>query len=304
MAFWHRGRAKRLTPRVKSWGKGAGVQGFPAYKAGMTHALVVQDDASPFKGQEVIWPVTILETPNAFVYGVTAWEKTPYGLKAIAEVDAKTHPKQLTRVLTPTKKEKTFEELKKFEGRIAELRLLCFTQPWKIGLKKNPDVFELSIGGSVADKLVLAEKFLGKELGVKDVFQGGETVDTIAITKGKGWQGVVKRYGVSLNIRKASKSRRHGGSIGPERQAKVMYTIPRAGQMGFQKRTERNKRVVTVSDDSKVLPVFDNYGIVKGPFIAIRGSVQGPVKRFVLLRKPLFPKVQAKAVDVKKLPAL
>jgi large subunit ribosomal protein L3 len=304
MAFWHRGRAKRLTPRVRAWGKGVGAQGFPAFKAGMTHALVVQDDASPFKGQEVVWPITVLEAPAAFVYGVTAWEKTPYGLKALAEVDAKTHPKQLSRVLTPTKKEKSIEDLKKLGERIFDVRLLCCTQPWKIGLKHSPDVFEIALGGSVAEKMDFASKFLGKELSVKDVFQDGETVDSISITKGKGWQGVVKRYGVSLNIRKASKARRHGGSIGPERQAKVMYTIPRAGQMGFQKRTERNKRIVKISEEAKDLPVFDNYGIVKGTFIALKGSVGGPMKRFVLLRKTLFPKLQTKAVEIKKLPAI
>ncbi len=268
----------------------------------MAHALVVEDDASPFKGQEVVWPITVLEVPPVFVYAITLWEKTPYGLKTISQIDSKTHPKQLSRVYTPTKKEKNAsEEIKKFEGRVSQARLLCCSQPWKINLKKNPDVFEIALGGNANEQITKALEFLGKEISAKDVFSDGEVVDAIAVTKGKGWAGVVKRYGVSLNIRKASKSRRHGGSIGPERQAKVMYTIPRAGQMGFQKRTERGKRIVKISDDFKNIRSFDNYGPVHGSFIALKGSVPGPQKRFVLLRKQIFPKQIAKAVEVKQL---
>ncbi|MFH1056214.1 MAG: 50S ribosomal protein L3 [Candidatus Micrarchaeota archaeon] len=302
-SYWHRGRASRITPRIRSWGSSGGVQGFPAFKAGMTHALVVEDAESPFKGQEVVWPITILEVPSIFVYAISLWEKTPYGLKTLAEIDSKTHPKQLSRAITPAKKEKNAaEEVKKFEGRIAEARLLCCTQPWKTGLKKTPDVFEVALGGSPKEQTELALSLFGKELNAKDVFQDGEFVDAIAITKGKGWQGVVKRYGVSLNIRKATKSRRHGGSIGPERQAKVMYTIPRAGQMGFHKRTDRKKRIVKISDDAKGIPPFSNYGLVKGFFIALKGSVPGPAKRFVFLRKHLIAK-PVKAVEVKQLVA-
>ncbi|HIH19718.1 TPA: 50S ribosomal protein L3 [Candidatus Micrarchaeota archaeon] len=302
-SFWHRARASRITPRVRSWPLAlSGALGFPAFKAGMTQALVVDDTPSPYKGQEVLWPVTILEVPPIFVYAVTLWEKTPYGLKALAQVNSKAHPKQLSRSLTPTKKEKSLaDELTKFEGRVAQARLLCCTQPWRIGLKKTPDVFEIALGGSVEEQLNSASNFIGKELNAKDVFAEGESVDAVAVTTGKGWQGVVKRYGVALNIRKATKSRRHGGSIGPERQAKVMYTVPRAGQTGFHKRTERAKRIVKISDDAKILPVFSHYGIVKGSFVAVKGSIPGPVKRFIMLRKELVPGVKVKAVEVKQL---
>ena len=168
-------------------------------------------------------------------------------------------------------------------------------------MKKTPDVFEIALGGSVEEQLNSASNFIGKELNAKDVFAEGESVDAVAVTTGKGWQGVVKRYGVALNIRKATKSRRHGGSIGPERQAKVMYTVPRAGQTGFHKRTERAKRIVKISDDAKILPVFSHYGIVKGSFVAVKGSIPGPVKRFIMLRKELVPGVKVKAVEVKQL---
>jgi len=269
----------------------------------MVSVLMVEDRDNPFKGQEIATPVTIVEVPPVFVLSAIAYEKTPYGLKKIGEIIAPNAPKQLRRVFKPSTKTKGFETLKNFGERIFDLRLLVLTQPWKTGLgKKTPELLEVAISGSnVSEKIAFAEKVLGKEIPVSEVFQEGEQLDVIAVTKGKGWQGVVKRYGVSLNIRKASKSRRHGGSIGAERQAKVMYTIPRAGQMGFQRRTDRNKRILKISNDAKEFAPtggFLRYGFTKSALVAIHGSIPGPVKRFVVLRKLLYPK-QVKKPEVK-----
>src|SRR3989344_8853111 len=302
LAFWHRARANRIIPRVRSWPlEQAGPLGFPAFKAGIAHGVVVEDSASPLKGQEVVWPLTVLAAPPIFVYAITLWEKTPLGLKALAQISSKSQPKQLKRALTPVKKEKSLEqELKKFHGRTVQVRLLCCTQPWKIGLKHKPDVFEIALGGNVEAQSSSATNLLGKEIHAKDVLADGEFVDALAVTKGKGWQGVVKRHGAAINIRKSTQSRRHGGSIGPERQAKVMYTVPRAGQMGFHKRTDRSKRVVKVSDDFKSLGEFSNYGVVKSTFIIVKGSVPGPAKRFVFLRKQLYQHAKSRTVEVKQ----
>ena len=51
-------------------------------------------------------------------------------------------------------------------------------------------------------------------------------VDVGAITKGKGFQGSVKRYGVKIYPVHASKSRRKAGNLGAETMAKVQYTVP------------------------------------------------------------------------------
>ncbi|MFH1257586.1 MAG: 50S ribosomal protein L3, partial [Candidatus Micrarchaeota archaeon] len=138
-----------------------------------------------------------------------------------------------------------------------------------------------------------------------DVFSDGDVVDAIAVTKGKGWQGVVKRFGVALGPRKATQRRRHGGSIGPETAGKVMYTIPRAGQMGYHRRTDSNKRILQIGEAAKnkdILPAggFVDYGTLKSEYLLIEGSLPGPEKRVIMLRKNYGAKPSKKA-DVRKL---
>jgi large subunit ribosomal protein L3 len=122
------------------------------------------------------------------------------------------------------------------------------------------------------------------------VLKEGALVDAIAVTQGYGWQGVVRRFGVSLGPRKATKSRRHGGSIGPERQAKVSFRVPRAGQTGFHRRTERAKRVMRVLHDAREVSetgAIAHYGMLRGDYVVVEGSLPGSSKRLVVLRKPL-----------------
>jgi len=303
-AFWHRKRAPRLVPRIRSWPSGAsvgkGLLGFAGFKAGMTHVLMVDDSESPTKGQEVTRAATILEVPPLFVYAVVAYENTPYGLKAFAQVSAPNAPKHFSKVLPIAKKNaNSFEEIEKNASRLSEVRVLAFTQPDKAGFgSKKPQLLEIGVGGSNAvEKLAVAREFLGKEVSFNQVFSEGDFVDVIAVTKGKGWQGVVKRFGVALNPRKASKARRHGGSIGGERQAKVFYTVPRAGQTGFHRRTEFNKRILKISKDAGEVSrsgAIAHYGKLRSEFILLEGSIPGSSKRIVRLRKPLFKSVSKK----------
>ena len=291
-----------MVPRVRAWNLNVkGLSGFAGYKAGMLHVIMVDDSNAPTKGQEVSKAVTAVEVPPLFVYSIVAYEKTPIGLKCVGEACA-SNAKDFSEAHTVAKNpKKTIKDLEALGDRIAELRVIAFTQPKKTSVKKMPDVVEIAVGGSGKEALAWASGVLGKEVSARDVLQEGETVDVIAVTKGKGWQGVVKRFGVALNPRKATKSRRHGGSIGPERQAKVMYTIPRAGQMGFHRRTDRNKRIIRIDENSKeVTPSsgFANYGLVKSTFLLIEGSIPGPAKRIVRLRKNLF-EVKVKKPELK-----
>jgi large subunit ribosomal protein L3 len=66
-----------------------------------------------------------------------------------------------------------------------------------------------------------------------------------------------------------------------------MYTVPRAGQMGFHQRTERNKRIMKISEEAEdINPAggFPHYGLVRGPYILVKGSVPGPAKRILKMR--------------------
>lgn len=279
MAFRIRKRSEAITPRVNAWNlKEKGVEGFVGYKAGMRHVLMIDDSNSSFKKQQISKPVTIVEVPPVFVYALTLYKKTPIGLRKAGEVCSTSSIKNAKRCLTPAKKSKKIEDFD-----FDEVRLVILTQPEKIKLKKKPDVVEIALGGSKQEQIEKGKELLGKELKFSEVFKEGEYVDCIAVTKGKGFQGVVKRFGVSLNPMKATQARRHGGSIGAQRQAKVFYTIPRAGQMGFHKRTELNKRLMKY-DETEI--EIQHFGKAR-QYTLIEGSVAGPSKRVIILRKAM-----------------
>jgi len=145
---------------------------------------------------------------------------------------------------------------------------------------------------SIKEVLEYARGVRGKTVGVTEVFKEGQLVDAIAITKGKGFQGPVKRWGVRILSRKSRKIKRGVACIGPWRPPRVLYTVPRAGQMGYHKRTEYNKRILKIGVDGKeVTPSggFVRYGVVKSTFLLLKGSVPGPRKRLVRLRVPARP---------------
>lgn len=299
LAYWHRSRAKRLVPRVRSWPvEGAGLGAFAGYKAGMTSVMMVDDTDAATKGQEIIVPVTVLEVPPIFIYAIVGYKRTTFGIKVATQVNASGMPKQLKRAITPAKVAGDVAKLAGFD----EYRVLACMQPWKATLgKKVPEVLEIGLAGTPEEQLEYAKGVLGKEVKVTDVFKPGEFIDAIGVSIGRGVQGIIKRHGVSLNPRKASQSRRHGGSIGGERQAKVMYTIPRAGQHGYHRRTDSNKRVLSVGD-ATISPVssFPHYGRVKTDLLMIKGSVPGPRKRFITLRRALVAPMAVKQPNILK----
>jgi large subunit ribosomal protein L3 len=83
---------------------------------------------------------------------------------------------------------------------------------------------------------------------------------------------------------------RHVGSIGSTVPRHIDYRVPAAGQFGFFSRTEFTKRIVMIDEDlNKVIPSggFVGYGLPKHSVIMIEGSVPGPVKRLVRIRKAI-----------------
>lgn len=297
LAFWHRKRADRMVPRIRFWTRAnAGLCGFAGFKAGMVQVNFVEDSLGATAGQQVTAAATIVEVPPVYIYSVTALKDTAErALKNAVTVTATNPPKYLSRAITVSKKPKhTLAEIKEHLSDFVELRVLAFTQPSKAGIgNKTPDPVEIALGGTLEDQFNFASEHLGKEVGASKVFSPGEYVDAVAVTTGRGWQGVVARMGVALNPHKATQHRRHGGSIGGERQAKVMYTIPRAGQYGFHRRTDLNKRILAIGDakGATFLPSggLKRYGKILSDFIILRGSVPGPIKRPVTLRKSVRP---------------
>jgi len=134
---------------------------------------------------------------------------------------------------------------------------------------------------------------LGKKIKIEQVFESGATVDTAAITKGKGWEGPITRWGVKKKQHKSRKSVREVGSLGPISPQYVMYTVPRAGQRGFHQRTEYDKRIMILSNteknEFKINPAggFKHFGFVNGDYIVLKGSVPGTYRRLIKLRSQI-----------------
>ena len=182
------------------------------------------------------------------------------------------------------------KKIEKMLDHVAHLRVIAATQPRLASVsKKKPDIFEIAIGGgSIEDQFDYAKGLLGETINVSDVFDAGESIDVIGVTKGKGFQGPVKRWGVRILQHKSRKTKRGVASIGPWKPRRVMPGVPRAGQMGLHNRVEHNKRILLMGSDSeRVNPKggFKNYGEVRGDYVLLKGSVMGPSKRLIKLRK-------------------
>lgn len=303
LAFSPRVRARRPYPRIRSWPESEEVrlQGFVGYKAGMTQVFMIDDrKTSLTSGQEIAVPATVIEVPPVFVCGIRLYGKDPKGLRALTEVGVKDLPKELARKIKLPKKYDSNRALEKAQklieaNQVVEITAIVSSQPWKANVpKKKPELMEVRVGGkSVQERWEYGKSLLGKEVRVSEVFKEGEYVDVSAITKGKGFQGPVKRWGIKILPRKTRKGRRQVGSIGPWTPARIMWTVPMAGQMGYHQRTEYNKRILKIGDDGKeVTPRggFLRYGPIRSDYVVLAGSVPGPTKRLVHLRQAIRPK--------------
>ena len=119
----------------------------------------------------------------------------------------------------------------------------------------------------------LETKEIAAELSV-ELFDIGEYVDVTGISKGKGFAGVVKRYG----FKGASASRgtheyfRHGGSIGQNMTpGRTLKGKKMPGHMGATRVTVQNLRVAEVRGDTNI--------------IMVEGAIPGPNNGYVLIKK-------------------
>ena len=143
-------------------------------------------------------------------------------------------------------------------------------------------------GGDFAAQLEYAKENLGTEFSIGDVFEEGIFVDAVGVTKGYGWQGVIKRFGGKLQSHKNSKKRRQHGNMGDFGTGYVRKTIRQGGQTGYHQRTEYNKRILSIAsaEDKSITPAggFLHYGEVNSDYVLVKGSLPGPAKRLVRFR--------------------
>ncbi len=308
LEFWPHRRAKKIMPRVRTWpySEEPKFLGLVAFKAGMTHIGMMDDSEAPSKGSEIITSATVLEVPRIFVYGIRLYKKR--GDNEYKETSNEFYSKDLAISLGIKKTENVVEKLSDIKSdlsKFVDVSALMYLDASPLGFgNKRKLRFEVGVGGKdIQSKIEFAEKWLGKEVKLFDVFADGDYIDTISVSKGKGWAGVIKRFGVARQVRKATGKVRHVGTLGPWHPPKVTYMVPMSGHMGFNYRTEINKRVLRVSkaDDIKSINVkggFPNYGIVKSDFLIVKGSVAGPSKRLIRLRKAIRPTAPAKKPEL------
>ncbi|WP_292390751.1 50S ribosomal protein L3 [Methanosarcina sp. UBA5] len=311
LAFSPRKRAKSHIPRFRSWPEATGepkLQSFAGYKVGMTHVIMVDDTKNSLtQGMEISVPVTVIETPAIRVAAIRAYAEDSTGEKAIAEVwAADLDPELKRRIPVPAagNMAETLGNIGKMieEGKVSDIRAVTYTLPKSLtGVpKKTPDIMESGISArDLNTKFEYAKSILGTLVSVTDVFKTGILVDTAAITIGKGTQGPVKRWGIQLMKGKHSRqgSLRQIGSLGGFGLRRVDWRVPQMGQTGYHQRTEFNKRILKIgSDGEEITPDggFMNYGLVRGDYMLIKGSVPGPSKRLIRLRDP----IRAKKADL------
>ncbi len=280
----------------------------------MTHAFVVDyRKSSTTTGQEVQIPVTIIEVPPMKVAGVRFYRDSTEGKQTLSEIWA---PKldEALRKRFPIPKRSSKEAWKHIKPEeVDEVRLITYTQPALVlGIpKKVPEIMEMRVGGgTIEERMEYAKERLGKSIVVTDFTAAGKFVDVAAITKGKGFGGPVKRWGVKLLDHKNSKHRRMAGTIGTFYPGYTRPTVPQAGQIGYHQRTEHNKRVLKIGDKGEEVNPnggFLHYGMIRNGYIILHGSVPGPPKRLIRLRdaaRPTAPAVEPDEVSLTYLSTL
>lgn len=317
MAFYPRVRARSLESRIRSWAdpklEKSSLLGFAGYKVTNLNVLSVDDrEKTPNFGKNVMNSSTLISTPPLKIIGIRAYSETTYGKNVIFDAFAKDTDKYLSKKAPFKFKEGKLEEINTQVDKIKHVVAVVSSYPNSAALsQKKPFVWEIPIGGKDAkSKIEYVVSNFGKQVSIKDVFEAGQFIDISAITRGKGVEGPITRFGVKRKQHKSRKSVRALGTLGPISPAVVTYTVPRQGQRGFHQRTEYNKRILIISNsdkdsDFKINPKggFEHYGLVKNDYIIVKGSVAGVPKRLIKMRFPMRT-ISKKVVEPKVLEVL
>jgi large subunit ribosomal protein L3e len=331
LGFLPKKRTKHHSGRIRSFPRDDAaaaphLTAFRGYKAGMTHTVrLVDRPGALMHKREVVDAVTIIETPPMVVVGVVGYVETPSGLRTLTTVFAehlseefkrrcyknwyRSKKKAYTKYAAKYQKddgkdiEHELERIKKF---CTIVRVIAHSQVKKLNLRvKKAHIMEIQVnGGDAAAKVDFAKSLFEKEVSVDSIFSQNEQVDVIGVTKGRGFEGVVTRWGVSRLPRKTHRGLRKVACIGSWHPARVSTTVARAGQNGYFHRTEMNKKVYrigkkgdeascqTEADLTKksITPMggFVHYGEVREDWMMLKGAVVGVKKRPLILRKSLM----------------
>ena len=188
-----------------------------------------------------------------------------------------------TEIKNAKKKAQGIEDVKDYD----DLSIIWYSHVKKTGVKKTPDLSEIGLSGSLQEKINFVKENLGKEINVSDIFEKKNLVDVRGLTTGRGFSGPVKRFGITLKSHKSEKGRRRPGSLGPWHPARVTFKTPMAGQLGMFTRVTYNNSIIDLGKSDGKFKNIKNYGDINTEYLIIRGSVQGPPKRQLLVTYPL-----------------
>ncbi|XP_077130544.1 ribosomal protein uL3-like [Ranitomeya variabilis] len=348
LGFLPHKRSKRHRGKVKTWpkddpSKPVHLTAFLGYKAGMTHTLrEVHRTGLKISKREEVEAVTIIETPPMVVVGIVGYVETPRGLRSLKTIFAehisdecrrrfyknwyKSKKKAFTKYCKKWQDEQGKKQLEKDFSTMKKyckvIRVIVHTQMKLLPLRqKKAHVMEIQLnGGTMSEKVDWAHEKLEKQIPVNTVFGQDEMIDVIGVTKGKGMKGVTSRWHTKKLPRKTHKGLRKVACIGAWHPARVAYTIARAGQKGYNHRTEINKKIYRIGKgihildgkvvknnastqydvtDKSITPLggFPHYGLVNNDYIMVKGCVVGSKKRVLTLRKSLLVHTSRRALE-------
>ena len=125
---------------------------------------------------------------------------------------------------------------------------------------------------------------LGQEVKA-DIFEAGEMVDVTGISKGKGYQGVIKKNNQHRGpMAHGSKYHRGVGSLGTMRPMRVIPGKALPGHMGAEQVTIQNLEIIKVDMENNC--------------ILVKGSIPGPKKGFVIIKSAVKTDKKNDALDL------
>ena len=300
LAYLPRGRAKSMEARIRAWPKidsdEPKLLAHAGFKAGCVQIVNIDDrEKTPNHGKQLVSLGTVIVTPPILIVGIRGYSKNHNGKQAEFDLYANNLPKNISTLFNSKNKENLLEPSEIALKKIKEIYAVIAIIPRNANLsQKKPYVFEVSVkGGDIKKQFAYVKELLGKEVKIDQVFEAGTTVDAAAITKGKGWEGPITRWGVKKKQHKSRKSVREVGSLGPISPQYVMYTVPRAGQRGLHQRIEYDKKIMVMDNTENIKYEinpkggFKHFGNVNGDFIIVRGSVPGTYNRLIKLRSQI-----------------
>lgn len=340
LGFMPRRRTKHPRGRIRSFPRDDASQkphltAFVGFKAGMTHIMREVDRAgSALHKKQIVEAATVIETPPMQVVGLVGYIDTPRGLRALSTVWAQNLGEEFKRRFYKNwyrSKKKAFaknqekvesgsfqKNLDRIKKYCSVVRVICHTLVSQLNNRtKKAHILEIQVnGGSVAEKVDFATGLFEQQVKVDQVFEDSDVCDVIGVTKGHGFTGVVKRFGVKALPRKTHRGLRRVGCIGSWHPANVQWTVARAGQLGFHHRTEMNKRIYRVGKapsaenranaatdydltEKHITPMggFVRYGVVNHDYVLIKGCCVGLRKRQLILRQTMHTRTKNKLTE-------